>query len=60
MEADPRTVAATLPPLDPEEDLARLLRDLRTRPEGLAERDAARRLVSSGPNELAIDATRYR
>ncbi len=52
MEGDPRTVAATLPPLDPEEDLARLLRDLRTRPEGLAERDAARRLVSSGPNEL--------
>ncbi|RYP84052.1 cation-transporting P-type ATPase [Nocardioides guangzhouensis] len=39
-------------PVDPEEELTRLLRDLRTRPEGLTGREAARRLVIAGPNEL--------
>ncbi|HYO85649.1 MAG TPA: cation-transporting P-type ATPase [Dermatophilaceae bacterium] len=39
-------------PVDPEEALDRLLRDLRTRREGLTSREAARRLISSGPNEL--------
>jgi calcium-translocating P-type ATPase len=38
--------------IDPEEALDRLLRDLRSRREGLTERDAARRLEVSGPNEL--------
>ena len=38
--------------MDPEEALSRLLRDLRSRPEGLTEREAARRLEVSGPNEL--------
>jgi magnesium-transporting ATPase (P-type) len=37
---------------DPEEALDRLLRDLRTRRSGLTGREAARRLVSAGPNEL--------
>jgi calcium-translocating P-type ATPase len=46
-------LVATSPDLlDPEEDLTRLFRDLRTRPEGLTAREAARRLVSTGPNEL--------
>ena len=46
--------AADLPVdgFDPEEDLARLFRDLRAHPEGLSGRDAARRLVSTGRNEL--------
>jgi calcium-translocating P-type ATPase len=38
--------------VDPEEDLARLLRDLRTDRSGLSGREAARRLVSAGRNEL--------
>ncbi|MGE5764474.1 MAG: cation-translocating P-type ATPase, partial [Mycobacterium leprae] len=38
--------------VDPEEALDRLLRDLRSRREGLSDREAARRLVSVGPNEL--------
>jgi calcium-translocating P-type ATPase len=53
--SQPRVVPLPEPgvgPVDPEEDLTRLLRDLRTRPEGLAGREAARRLVSAGPNEL--------
>jgi len=37
---------------DPEEALDRLLRDLRSSRRGLTDREAARRLVSSGPNEL--------
>ncbi|EME62172.1 cation-translocating P-type ATPase [Amycolatopsis decaplanina] len=37
---------------DPREPLVRLLRDLRTRPEGLSGREAARRLLVYGPNEL--------
>jgi calcium-translocating P-type ATPase len=39
--------------VNPEESLDRLLRDLRSRREGLNGREAARRLVVSGPNELA-------
>ena len=39
-------------PVDPEERIDRLLRDLRSRQEGLTDREAARRLVVSGPNEL--------
>jgi magnesium-transporting ATPase (P-type) len=37
---------------DPREPLDRLLRDLRARPGGLSGREAARRLVVYGPNEL--------
>ena len=37
---------------DPREPLALLLRDLRASRGGLSEREAARRLVSTGPNEL--------
>ena len=37
---------------DPAESLERLLRDLRSSREGLTEREAARRLVSVGPNRL--------
>ena len=39
--------------LEPREPLERLFRDLRTQPSGLGEREAARRLVAYGPNELA-------
>ncbi|WP_416957483.1 cation-translocating P-type ATPase [Nocardioides sp. T5] len=38
---------------DPEEALDRLLRDLRSSRRGLSDREAARRLVSVGPNVLA-------
>ena len=38
--------------VDPQESIARLLRDLRTRRAGLSDREAARRLVVFGPNEL--------
>ncbi|HET6916301.1 MAG TPA: cation-transporting P-type ATPase [Acidimicrobiales bacterium] len=38
--------------VDPEEPLSRLLRDLRTSPNGLSEREAARRLIAYGTNEL--------
>jgi magnesium-transporting ATPase (P-type) len=37
---------------EPREPVERLFRDLRSRPDGLTERDAARRLVAYGPNEL--------
>jgi magnesium-transporting ATPase (P-type) len=40
-------------PADPLEPLAQLFRDLRSSPEGLSGREAARRLEVSGPNELA-------
>ena len=40
------------PQLDPEESLGRLLRDLRTDRQGLSQREAARRLISAGRNEL--------
>jgi calcium-translocating P-type ATPase len=44
----------TLPhPLpEPREPIERLFRDLRTQPGGLSEREAGRRLVAYGPNEL--------
>ena len=45
-------------PLDPLEDPARLLRDLRASRSGLSEREAARRLVVYGPNELSRRAGR--
>ena len=38
--------------LDPREPLALLFRSLRTSPSGLSTREAARRLVAEGPNEL--------
>ncbi|ORW23800.1 magnesium-transporting ATPase [Mycobacterium palustre] len=38
--------------VDPEEATARLLRDLRTTPEGLSTREAQRRLLQYGPNSL--------
>jgi magnesium-transporting ATPase (P-type) len=38
---------------DPLEPLALLLQHLRSSPEGLSDREAARRLVAYGPNELA-------
>jgi calcium-translocating P-type ATPase len=41
-----------LPSAEPREPIERLFRDLRSRPEGLADREAARRLVAYGPNEL--------
>ena len=37
---------------EPREPIERLFRDLRSRPDGLSEREAARRLVAYGPNEL--------
>jgi calcium-translocating P-type ATPase len=37
---------------DPREPISRLLRDLRSRPQGLSSREAERRLVAQGPNEL--------
>ncbi len=39
-------------PGDPRQSSSLLLRDLRSRPEGLSNREAARRLVAQGPNEL--------
>src|ERR1022692_4902165 len=45
--------AARPGPADPLEPLAQLLRDLRSSPSGLSDREAARRLEVSGPNELA-------
>ena len=39
-------------PRDPREPIERLLRDLGTRADGLSEREAARRLLAYGPNEL--------
>ena len=38
--------------LDPEEAADRLLRDLRSTPEGLSTREAQRRLLQYGPNTL--------
>jgi calcium-translocating P-type ATPase len=46
------TETVDVTPDDPLEPLDRLLRDLRTWPEGLSDREAARRLVVYGPNEL--------
>ncbi|MGW4113002.1 cation-translocating P-type ATPase [Actinosynnema sp. NPDC004786] len=43
---------------DPGEPLARLQRDLRSRPEGLTAREAARRLQAHGPNVIVRHARR--
>ncbi|MCW2996203.1 MAG: family P-type ATPase, partial [Conexibacter sp.] len=57
MPASPELVA--IPELDPEEDAGRLLADLRTRTEGLDDREAARRLQQFGPNAIRRDAGRH-
>ncbi len=44
--------------LDPREASERLLRDLHARPEGLAQREAERRLIAYGTNELRRAARR--
>ena len=44
--------------VDPREPSARLLRDLRSRPEGLSQREAERRLVAYGANVLQRTAKR--
>jgi calcium-translocating P-type ATPase len=44
--------------VDPREPAERLLRDLRARREGLSQREAERRLVVSGPNELVATGKR--
>ncbi|MEO5875100.1 MAG: cation-transporting P-type ATPase [Streptosporangiaceae bacterium] len=51
-EADPRAA-------DPRESVALLLRDLRTRADGLASLEAARRLVVHGPNVLTRRGGRH-
>jgi calcium-translocating P-type ATPase len=45
-------VAADTPAFEPTERVGLLLRDLRASPDGLSEREAARRLVVHGPNVL--------
>jgi calcium-translocating P-type ATPase len=47
-----QTLEAPVRPRDVLEPVDRLFRDLRSRPEGLSSREAARRLVAYGPNEL--------
>ena len=42
----------TQPPIDLREPVPALLRRLRTSPHGLSQREAARRLVTGGPNQL--------
>ncbi|MFY9916167.1 MAG: cation-transporting P-type ATPase [Nocardioidaceae bacterium] len=49
--ASPAQVGGAAAP-DPQELIDRLLRDLQTRPTGLTSREAARRLIVHGPNEL--------
>ncbi len=46
------TVAGRAPALDPRAPADRLLRDLATKPDGLTEREAERRRLRWGPNEL--------
>jgi calcium-translocating P-type ATPase len=48
------------PAIDPREPVARLLRDLRSSPGGLTDREAARRLTRYGPNALARGEGRSR
>ena len=48
----PSSDLVTIPDLDPEEDVSRLLAHLRTQVGGLDEREAARRLQQVGPNEI--------
>ncbi|MEA2172226.1 MAG: hypothetical protein QOF76_5526, partial [Solirubrobacteraceae bacterium] len=47
-----------LPRVDPEEDVPGLLAHLRTQADGLDEREAARRLIQVGPNEIRREATK--
>jgi len=54
----PSSDLSDAPSLDPEEGLARLLADLRTQIDGLDEREAARRLLQVGPNEIRRDTGR--
>jgi calcium-translocating P-type ATPase len=49
---------STAPP-DPREPLERLFRQLRTRPEGLSSREAERRLIAYGRNELVQRRARH-
>jgi hypothetical protein len=44
---------------DPREPVGLLMRDLRCGPDGLSSREAARRLVIHGPNQLARRAGRH-
>ncbi|MDQ2896051.1 MAG: HAD-IC family P-type ATPase, partial [Actinomycetota bacterium] len=46
----------SLPSVDPEEQISRLLADVRSNADGLEEREAARRLQQVGPNEIRRDA----
>jgi calcium-translocating P-type ATPase len=45
-------IESSTAPADPREPIGRLLRDLHARPEGISSREAERRLVAYGPNEL--------
>lgn len=47
---------ATFPALDPEEEIPRLLAHLGTQADGLDDREAARRLLQVGPNEIRRDS----
>ena len=53
----PEATAPGTPP-DPREPVIRLLRDLSSRPAGLSEREAVRRLERYGPNSLVARTTR--
>ena len=55
-----KQLAQAAPPVDPTERVELLLRDLRTRREGLSVREAERRLITSGTNELRRRARRSR
>lgn len=46
------TTVASTAEVDPREPLARLRKDLDTGPRGLSSREAARRLVTHGPNHV--------
>ena len=50
------TISETQPVRDAREPISLLLRDLRASPQGLTGREAERRLVSYGPNELTRHA----
>ncbi|MGW4488986.1 cation-translocating P-type ATPase [Amycolatopsis sp. NPDC004368] len=52
MHLRPKPGVADAPAIDAREPVVRLLRDLRTGPNGLTAREAARRLQVSGPNTL--------
>jgi len=53
MTESPASQDGAAPAPNPLEPLAQLYRDLRTSPAGLSDREAARRLEASGPNELS-------